>query len=241
MYRGCWHGHKSGGVVNKKAAEVTEDMPSWYCQRHKLVLAIQDFLCKIYLSEEIQKSCTPLFALMSHTPSLHHHFHFHFHVHLPPFFLVSHMAIGTRASNALAHPGHIVLGNQKPRRSRQQINEDDARKKAAAAAKKNKIEENRCTVLARIAQLEESMEAEDKATDMHATWPDLLTADSRLTSDDGESEGNDADFDLEDDDDDNGKENRRIMTPPALTPPASTDIDESSGDGRSKAVNVHQF
>ena len=223
-------------MVNKKAAKATEDMPSQYYQWHKLVLAIQDFLCKIYLSEEIQKSCTPLFALASHTPLLYHDFHFHFHVHLPPFFLVSHMAIGTRASNALTHPGHIVLGNQKPHRSRQQINEDDARKKAAAAAKKNKIEENRRTVLAHIAQLEESMEAEDEATDMHVTRPDLLTADSHLTSDDGESEGNDADFDLEDDDDDNGKENCRIMTPLA-----STDIDESSGDGRSKAVNVHQF
>ena len=60
------------------------------------------------------------------------------------------MPVCTRKANAPAHPGRIVLDNQ--------------------------AEAVRRAILARIAQLEESIEDEDTATRIHSERPDLLEA-----------------------------------------------------------------
>jgi hypothetical protein len=79
------------------------------------------------------------------------------------------MPIRTRKSNAGVHPGRIVLGNQRPRRTRQQIEEDDARKKAATIARREEEEgRNR-----HIAEVEDAIELNEEQVRIHAIRPDL--------------------------------------------------------------------
>ena len=79
------------------------------------------------------------------------------------------MPISTRKSNANVHPGCIVLGNQKPRRSRKQIKEDAAHAKAAAVARAEEEEgRNR-----RIAEVEDAIELNEEQVRIHTNRPDL--------------------------------------------------------------------
>jgi hypothetical protein len=79
------------------------------------------------------------------------------------------MPITTRKSNAVAHPGRIVLESQTSRRTRQQIDEDTANAKAIATA----AAEKQHAVFTRIAELEHSVELDEQANRMHSRRPDL--------------------------------------------------------------------
>lgn len=88
------------------------------------------------------------------------------------------MAIGTRKSNAEAHPGRILLESQPSRRTKQQIESDVSKAKAEAEAEA----ERQRAVLIRIAELEHSAEQEEQAVRMHANRPDLHHSSRRGTT-----------------------------------------------------------
>jgi hypothetical protein len=79
------------------------------------------------------------------------------------------MPIITRASNALAHPGLILLDGQPTKRTKQQIKDDNARKKAAAIA----AEDKRCGVLVRLAKSEADVDLEEEDIRANSTRPDI--------------------------------------------------------------------
>lgn len=79
------------------------------------------------------------------------------------------MPIGTQKSNADAHPGRIVLENQRVRRSKEQIEDDITSAKAAAtAASEEEAARNRS-----IAELEDAMEWTEGELRTHTNRPDL--------------------------------------------------------------------
>ena len=91
----------------------------------------------------------------------------------PPFLRLSYlqasMPVGTRKSNADAHPGRIVLENQRVRRSKEQIEDDITSAKAAAtAASEEEAARNRS-----IAELEDAMERTEGELRTHANRPNL--------------------------------------------------------------------
>lgn len=79
------------------------------------------------------------------------------------------MAVTTRRSNARAHPGRVVLDNQRTRRTKEQVQEA----KAHAKEVKDKEESRRRALPGRIAQLEDEIETEEQARREHSMRPDL--------------------------------------------------------------------
>jgi hypothetical protein len=92
------------------------------------------------------------------------------------------MVIGTRKSNANAHPGRILLGSQQPRRTRKQIEEDKACQEAEAMAAREEELMKHNAVVARIAQLEEDEEEYEERIRSHSQRPDLLSRSSYSAS-----------------------------------------------------------
>lgn len=79
------------------------------------------------------------------------------------------MPVGTCKSNADAHPGRIILENQRIRRTRKQMEGDIASSKAAAiAASEDKAGRHRC-----IAEVEDNIGRNEEELRLHANRPDL--------------------------------------------------------------------
>jgi hypothetical protein len=67
------------------------------------------------------------------------------------------------------HLGHIVLGNQKVRQTKKQIEEDNAHAKATAIAQReDKVGHNKCIV-----EVEDAIERDKEQVCMYANRPDL--------------------------------------------------------------------
>ena len=81
--------------------------------------------------------------------------------------------VGTRKSNADAHPGLAVASNQKKRRTKEQIQADDARKKADAITNREAILTREREILARIGATEDSIQQADDLLQAHANRPDF--------------------------------------------------------------------
>ena len=81
--------------------------------------------------------------------------------------------VGTRKSNADAHPGHVVLMSQQPRRSKEKITADEASAKAKAVAIKEAAAARQRAVAARIAELENIENQEEKVRQQNRKRPDL--------------------------------------------------------------------
>ncbi len=119
------------------------------------------------------KSCKKSELLMStrrdgRTFVLYHHttpFH--------PLQVSSNMPVGTRASNAEAHPGRIVLETQQVRRTRKQVDEDEARRKAVAIATRKEAEARHQASIEKIALTEDSIEQDEEEIQRHSSRPDL--------------------------------------------------------------------
>jgi hypothetical protein len=82
------------------------------------------------------------------------------------------MVIGTRKTNANAHPGRILLGSQLPRRTRKQIEEDKARKDAEAMAASEDAKAKHDAIVMRIAQLEAEQGQQEDNIQRHSQRPD---------------------------------------------------------------------
>jgi hypothetical protein len=82
------------------------------------------------------------------------------------------MVIGTRKSNASAHPGLILLGNQPPRRTKKEIEDDKARKKAQAMAASKDAKAKHDAIVMRIAQLEAEQGQQEDDIQRHSQRPD---------------------------------------------------------------------
>lgn len=83
------------------------------------------------------------------------------------------MPISTRKANTNTHPSHIVLETQQPRRTKKQVDKDASRAKAAAIAEREEKEVNRCTVLATIADMEDTIKNSKLQLRIHTIRPDL--------------------------------------------------------------------
>ena len=83
------------------------------------------------------------------------------------------MPISTRKANANAHPGRIILETQQSRRTKKQVEEDTSRAREAAIAEREEKEVNRRTVLATIADMEDTIEQSEFQLRNHTTRPDL--------------------------------------------------------------------
>ncbi|KAI9430410.1 hypothetical protein H4582DRAFT_2086922 [Lactarius indigo] len=83
------------------------------------------------------------------------------------------MPVSTRASNADAHPGRIIMESQQTRRPRKQIEEDEARAKAVAIATRKGVEARHREAIATIATTEDSMEQDEEDLQTHSVRPDL--------------------------------------------------------------------
>ena len=79
------------------------------------------------------------------------------------------MPITTRKSNADAHPGRVLLENQRVRRTRAQIEGDIASATVAAiAASEEEVTRHRS-----IAEVEDAIERNEEQLRLHASRPDL--------------------------------------------------------------------
>jgi hypothetical protein len=87
------------------------------------------------------------------------------------------MAVGTRKTNANTHPGLVILEGKRQRRTRKQIEEDEAHKTAEATTARLDAEALHNATVARITQLENSMEQDEELVREHANRPDLVTSD----------------------------------------------------------------
>ncbi|KAI9455129.1 hypothetical protein F5148DRAFT_1377533 [Russula earlei] len=127
--------------------------------------------------------------------------------------------VTTRKANALAHPGHVVLQNKHTRRTQKQVQEDNA----ATLARREDEEENRRSVLNRVAQLEDLIELEEQTLHAHSSRPDLCVSkrQPQQYEHDSEEHGSDRDGD---------KENLRIMTPPLSTELDDFNAQDDTGD-----------
>jgi hypothetical protein len=83
------------------------------------------------------------------------------------------MPISTRKSNADAHPGRIVLDSQSTRRTKKQVEEDSHRAKVAAIAEREETEATRRSVMATIAEIEDTIEENEEQVRTSTTRPDL--------------------------------------------------------------------
>ncbi|KAI9432523.1 hypothetical protein H4582DRAFT_2061727 [Lactarius indigo] len=79
----------------------------------------------------------------------------------------------TRAANADAHPGRVLLDGKQKKRSRQQIEEDTALAKATAAATRKEAKAKHRAAITTIATTENSIEQEEKDLQAHSARPDL--------------------------------------------------------------------
>ncbi|KAI9439683.1 hypothetical protein H4582DRAFT_2056409 [Lactarius indigo] len=79
----------------------------------------------------------------------------------------------TRAANADAHPGCVLLDGKQKKRSRQQIEEDTALAKATAAATRKEAKAKHRAAIVTIATTENSIEQEEKDLQAHSARPDL--------------------------------------------------------------------
>jgi hypothetical protein len=109
------------------------------------------------------------------------------------------MAMVTRKKNAGTHPGQIVLDSQRKRRTKEQIVEDEACAQAEAAARKQDIAVKHRAVMERIADLEGSVEQEERMVQKYRNRPDLRQGIMRPLH-----EGGSMDEMGEDEDEDNG-------------------------------------
>ncbi|KAI9456209.1 hypothetical protein F5148DRAFT_1377964 [Russula earlei] len=125
----------------------------------------------------------------------------------------------SEGANALAHPGHVVLQNKHTRRTQKQVQEDNA----ATLARREDEEENRRSVLNRVAQLEDLIELEEQTLHAHSSRPDLCVSkrQPQQYEHDSEEHGSDRDGD---------KENLRIMTPPLSTELDDFNAQDDTGD-----------
>lgn len=82
------------------------------------------------------------------------------------------MAMNTRKKNANTHPGHVVLGTQRKRRTRDEIEEDEACSQAKAIALKEGAAAKHRAVMGRISELEETAEQEDHMVQRFRIRPD---------------------------------------------------------------------
>jgi hypothetical protein len=82
------------------------------------------------------------------------------------------MVVGTRKSNADAHPGRILLDTQHSRRTRKQIDEDDARKKSEMKAAIEDAKTKHHAIVTRIAQLEADEEQREEQIQTNSQRPD---------------------------------------------------------------------
>ncbi|KAI9443940.1 hypothetical protein H4582DRAFT_2053702 [Lactarius indigo] len=86
---------------------------------------------------------------------------------------IIHPLSDTRASNADAHPGCIIMESQQTRRPRKQIEEDEARAKAVAIATRKGVKARHHEAIAMIATTEDSMEQDEEDLQTHSVRPDL--------------------------------------------------------------------
>ena len=107
-----------------------------------------------------------------------------YHTKHHPHFLASSMVIGTRKSNANAHPGAILQSNRQPRRTRKQIEEDEAQAAAMAIAAKEKAAAMYQAALDHIAELRAEAERDEQWVQAHALRPDLAagSVDARVVA-----------------------------------------------------------
>ena len=94
-------------------------------------------------------------------------------VHCDPLFLSYRPMVGTRKSNADAHPGLVMVASQQKRRSKRQILADEASAKADAIATRKAILARERELLERIGSIEDTIQREDDALQAHAARPDL--------------------------------------------------------------------
>ena len=83
------------------------------------------------------------------------------------------MPIGTRPSNAQAHPGQIVIESQRVRRTKKQIEADVARKKAASIEDSRRAKEEHQKVIQQLKESEDAVEQEEEMVRKHTARPDL--------------------------------------------------------------------
>jgi len=81
--------------------------------------------------------------------------------------------MATRTKNAHTHPGRVVLDAQQKRRTRNQIEEDEASARSTAIALQEDAAAKKQAVMARIADLEESVEQEERMVQKYRNRPDL--------------------------------------------------------------------
>ena len=83
------------------------------------------------------------------------------------------MPISTRKANVNAHPSYIILETQQSRHTKKQVEEDTSWAREAAIAEREENEANCCTVLATIADMEDTIEQSEFPLHNHTTRPNL--------------------------------------------------------------------
>jgi hypothetical protein len=138
------------------------------------------------------------------------------------------MVVGTRKSNADAHPGRILLASQNPRRTRKQIEEDCAHKEAEATAASEDAKRTRQAIVNRIAQLEAEEEQREEDIQTHSQRPDLFHGSSNSGS--GLKSLSQTPYSGPKDDDEDDDEDDDMYNPDLYSPPASTVLDDYAED-----------
>jgi len=83
------------------------------------------------------------------------------------------MAVGTRKSNAVTHPGRIVLESQQTRRTKKQIEADEASAELEASVAQQAADTQHCASIAHIADVEDSVMEEEESVRTYTNRPDL--------------------------------------------------------------------
>jgi hypothetical protein len=83
------------------------------------------------------------------------------------------MAVGTRKSNAVTHPGCIVLESQQTRQTKKQIEADEASAELEASVAQQAADTQHRASIAHIADVEDPVMEEEESVRMYTNRPDL--------------------------------------------------------------------